>query len=84
MYWGVEWQEDFGEADSDLRCMINNLNYELIDTMADEGFYPERSIMNEEKYKQSGRTNGLFNGLETAFILLLIWAISLLHFARLH
>ena len=36
------------EADSDLRCMINNLNYELIDTMADEGFYPERSIMNEE------------------------------------
>ena len=44
MYWGVEWQEDFGEADSDLRCMINNLNYELIDTMADEGFYPERSI----------------------------------------
>ena len=63
MYWGVEWQEDFGEADSDLRCMINNLNYELIDTMADEGFYPERSIMNEEKYQQSGRTNGLFNGL---------------------
>ena len=43
--------------------MINNLNYELIDTMADEGFYPERSIMNEEKYQQSGRTNGLFNGL---------------------
>jgi hypothetical protein len=43
--------------------MINNLNYELIDTMADEGFYPERAIMNEEKYQQSGRTNGLFNGL---------------------
>ena len=45
--------------------MINNLNYDLIDTMADEGFYPERAIMNEEKYQQSGRTNGLFNGLMT-------------------
>ena len=55
----------FWEADSDLRCMINNLNYELTDTMADEGFYPERAIMNEEKYQQSGRTNGLFNGLMT-------------------
>ena len=63
MYWGVEWQEDFGEADSDLRCMINNLNYELIDTMADEGFYPERAIIIEEKYQESGRTNGLFTGL---------------------
>ena len=65
VFWGVEWQEDYGEADSDLRCMINNLNYELTDTMADEGFYPDRAIMNEEKYQQSGRTDGLFNGLMT-------------------
>ena len=37
MHWG-EWQEDFGEADSDLRCMVNNLSYELIDTVEEEGF----------------------------------------------
>jgi len=63
VFWGVEWQEDFGEADSDLRCMINNLNYELVETMADEGVYPDRAIIMEEKYQQSGRTNGLFTGL---------------------
>ena len=62
MHWG-KWQEDFGEADSDLRCMINNLNYDLIDTVEEEGFYPERAIIMEEKYQKSGRTNGLFNGL---------------------
>ena len=39
MHWG-EWQEDFGRSDSDLRCMVNNLSYELIDTVEDEGFYP--------------------------------------------
>ena len=63
MFWGVEWQQDFGEADSDLRCMINNLNYELVETMGDEGVYPDRAIIMEEKYQQSGRTNGLFTGL---------------------
>ena len=62
MHWG-EWQEDFGEADSDLRCMVNNFSYELIDTVEEEGFYPERAIIMEEKYQKSGRTNGLFNGL---------------------
>ena len=62
MHWG-EWQEDFGEADSDLRCMVNNLSYELIDTVEEEGFYPGRAIIMEEKYQKSGRTNGLFIGL---------------------
>jgi hypothetical protein len=62
MHWG-KWQEDFGEADSDLRCMINNLNYDLIDTVEEEGFYPERAIIMEEKYQKSGQTNGLFIGL---------------------
>ena len=50
IYWG-DWQEDFGEADSDLRCMVNNLSYELIETVEDEGFYPERAIIMEEKYQ---------------------------------
>jgi hypothetical protein len=31
--------------------------------MVDEGFYPERAIIMEEKYQQSGRTNGLYTGL---------------------
>ena len=63
MYWGDKWQTSIDEADSDLRCMINNLNYDLIETVEDEGFYPERAIIMEEKYQKSGRTNGLFNGL---------------------
>ena len=62
MHWG-DWQEDFGEADSDLRCMVNNLSYDLIETVEDEGFYPERAIIMEEKYQKSGRTNSLFTGL---------------------
>jgi hypothetical protein len=64
-YWGSEWQDDIGEAESDLRCMINNLDYVATETMECEGFYPERAIIIEEKYQQSGRTNGLYPGLMT-------------------
>ena len=63
--WSVFWRDDLEEAESDLRCMINNLNYELVETMECEGVYPERVIMMEEKYQSSGRTNGLFTGLMT-------------------
>jgi hypothetical protein len=63
VHWGVKWQDDLAEAESDLRCMINNLNFDLEDTLAGEGFYPELAIIIEEKYQQSGRTNGLFTGL---------------------
>lgn len=63
VHWGTEWHEDLGEAESDLRCMINNLDYVATKTMECEGFYPERAIIIEEKYQQSGRTNGLFTGL---------------------
>jgi predicted secreted acid phosphatase len=45
--------------------MINNLDYVATETMECEGFYPERAIIIEEKYQQSGRTNGLFTGLMT-------------------
>ena len=37
-YWGSEWQDDIGEAESDLRCMINNLDYAATETMECEGF----------------------------------------------
>jgi hypothetical protein len=64
-YWGSEWQDDIGEAESDLRCMINNLDYVATETMECEGFYPARDIIIVEKYQQSGRTNGLYTGLMT-------------------
>ena len=63
--WSVFWRDDLEEAELDLRCMINNLNFDLIETMTCEGMYPERAIMMEEKYQSSGRTNGLFTGLMT-------------------
>ena len=62
-HWGEEWQSDLGEAECDLRCMINTLDYVACQTMEDEGFYSERAIIIEEKYQQSGRTNGLYTGL---------------------
>jgi hypothetical protein len=39
------------------------LDYELIETVEMEGVYPERATIIEEKYQASGRTNGLYIGL---------------------
>ena len=49
----------------ELRCLEKRLSFETIETVQDEGYYPERSIMIEEMYQQSGRTNGLYSGLGT-------------------
>jgi hypothetical protein len=35
----------------------------LIETVEGEGYYPERAKVIEEKYQASGRTNGLYTGL---------------------
>lgn len=51
------------EAALELRCLEKRLSFEVIETVQDEGYYPERSIMIEEMYQQSGRTNGLYTGL---------------------
>ena len=51
------------EAQLELRCLEKQLSYELIKTIEDEGFYPQRAILMEELYHQSGRTNGLYTGL---------------------
>lgn len=51
------------EAELELRCLEKRLSFESIKTMQDEGYYPERAIKIEELYKQSGRTNGLYSGL---------------------
>ena len=54
---------DKEEALLELRCLEKRLSFETIQTTQDEGYYPERSIMIEEMYQQSGRTNGLYTGL---------------------
>jgi len=51
------------EAADELRCLEKRINFELIKTVEDEGFYPERAIIMEEKYQESGRENGLYTGL---------------------
>lgn len=51
------------EALLELRCLEKSLSYELIETLEMEGMYPERATIMEEKYQASGRTNGLYTGL---------------------
>lgn len=58
-----EWFDSADEAKLECRCMEKRLNYELIETVEEEGFYPERARIIEEKYQASGRTNGLYTGL---------------------
>jgi hypothetical protein len=59
----TEWFDNKDEALLELRCLEKQLGYELIKTMRCEGFYPERARIIEEKYQASGRTNGLYTGL---------------------
>lgn len=54
------------EANLELRCLEKRLSFETYKTIEEEGYYPERSIIIEEKYQQSGRTNGLYSGLNMA------------------
>ena len=51
------------EAELELRCLEKRLSYEIIETTRMEGYYPERATIMEEKYQASGRTNGLYTGL---------------------
>lgn len=57
------WLPTKDEAFLELRCLEKQLSYELIETIEMEGFYPERARIVEEKYQASGRTNGLYTGL---------------------
>jgi len=59
----TELFNDKEEAMLELRCLEKRLSFETIETVQDDGYYPERSIMIEEMYQQSGRTNGLYTGL---------------------
>ena len=58
-----EWFDSEEEAELERRCLEKQLSYELIETVECEGFYPERARIIEEKYQASGRTNGLYTGL---------------------
>lgn len=53
------------EAQLELRCLEKTLSYELIKTVEEEGVYPERAIIMEQKYHESGRTNSLYTGLNS-------------------
>ena len=57
------WFDSKEEAELELRCLEKSLSFELIETIQGEGFYPERARIIEEKYQASGRTNGLYTGL---------------------
>ena len=58
-----EWFDSEDEAELERRCMEKRVGYEVIETIEGEGFYPERARIMEEKYQASGRTNGLYTGL---------------------
>ena len=59
----TEWFDSREEAELERRCLEKRLSYELIKTVEDEGYYPERAIKIEKLYQQSGRTNSLYTGL---------------------
>ena len=61
----TDWFDSREEAELERRCLEKRLSYELIKTVEDEGVYPERAKLVEEKYQSSGRTNSLYTGLNT-------------------
>jgi hypothetical protein len=61
----TEWFDDKEEAALELRCLEKRLSFETIETVEDEGMYPERAKVIEEKYQASKRTDGIYTGLMT-------------------
>jgi hypothetical protein len=57
------YYDTIDEARLELRCLEKQLSYEIIKTVQDEGYFPQRAIVVEELYQKSGRTNGLYAGL---------------------
>ena len=55
--------DSIDEAVLELRCLEKRLSYETVQTIEMEGYYPQRAILIEEKYQQSGCDNGLYTGL---------------------
>lgn len=61
----TKWFDDKEEATLELRCLEKRLSFETIETVEEEGMYPDRAKVMEEKYQASGRTDGLYTGLMT-------------------
>jgi hypothetical protein len=57
------WFDSKEEAELDLRCLENRLNYALIKTSQEKGTSFERAQELERRYQKSGRTNSLYTGL---------------------
>ncbi len=60
----THWSEPFedkGEAENELRCMEKQMSLELIKTMQDDGFYPERSTILENQYQKGNCKSGCYN-----------------------
>lgn len=60
----THWSEPFkdkGEAENELRCMEKQMSFELIKTMQDDGFYPERSVILENQYQKGNCKSGCYN-----------------------
>jgi hypothetical protein len=51
------------EAWDKLEEMKTDLQYDSIPSLQGEGYFPERAKLIREKYEASGRTNGLYSGL---------------------
>jgi hypothetical protein len=60
----MHWTEVFknkDEAENELRCFEKRISYELIKTMEEQGFYPERAMILENQYQKGNCTTGVYN-----------------------
>lgn len=61
-YWS-DYCETKEEAQVALKELKEALDYDSIETMEMEGFYPERADKISDLYRESGRTCGTYSGL---------------------
>jgi hypothetical protein len=61
----TDWFDTKEKAKAALPKLEKELGYAAIETLEMEGFYPERAKIIEDLYHASGRTNGLYTGLNT-------------------
>jgi len=62
----IFWTDYFDskeEAETELRCLQKQTSYEVVKTMEDEGYYPERAKVLESQYQKMGITSGLYSDL---------------------
>lgn len=57
------WYSTKEEAAEKLKCLKEITKFDSVETTQDEGCFPERAKLLEEKYQASGRTNSLYTGL---------------------